>query len=60
VPEVRLGEPESSDNYDFCEAEGIKVYITKSLKPSGENISVKLNNLFGFKSFGVFGFKAIM
>lgn len=59
MPEVRLGQPEIKDNYNYYEADGIKIYTVKSLEPKGDEIYIKLNSLFGFKSFQLSGFKVL-
>lgn len=59
MPEVRLGQPEIIENYNYYDANGIKIYILKSLEVRNNTISVKLNSFLWLKSVGVTGFKVL-
>lgn len=60
MPKVRLGEPEMKSGFDVYESDSVKVYISKNLKPKGEDIHIRLSSLFGiFKNLDVYGFEII-
>jgi len=59
LPQVRLGQPEIKENYNYYEQNGIKVYILKSLEAKGDSISIRLTGFLWLKGFEVTGFKVL-